>query len=33
VLGAELRHHGWPVVDRLGDTHTMAVWVIALADF
>jgi [ribosomal protein S5]-alanine N-acetyltransferase len=30
ALGAELRHPGRPAVDRLGDTHTMAVWVIAL---
>jgi ribosomal-protein-alanine N-acetyltransferase len=32
ALGAELRHPGRQAVDRLGDTHTMAVWVIALAD-
>jgi RimJ/RimL family protein N-acetyltransferase len=31
ALGAERRHPGRPVVDRLGDTHTMAAWVIALA--
>jgi RimJ/RimL family protein N-acetyltransferase len=30
ALGAERRHAGRPVVDRLGETHTMAVWVIAL---
>ena len=29
-LGAQLRHPGRPVVDRLGVTHTMAAWVIAL---
>jgi hypothetical protein len=31
AFGAELRHPGREVVDRLGDTHTMAVWVIAQA--